>query len=937
MKKKIITLFFSVLCLFINCVPVNAKDIPREEITDYKVSFYAFEPFNMQDENGKRSGYGYDMLQQITHYMPVTFSYVGYDKTAKECEEMLRNGEIDIYTAARMNEERQQEFIFSKHPAITSYTCMNVKVGNTKIVPGDYTTYNGIKIGLLKGHTYNNSFIQFASDNGFNCQIIYYDTQTALSSALVNDEVDALVNSYIRTPEDEVIVENFGATPYYFMARKDSQELIDQLDEAIDHMNVDTPNWRTNLYNKYYGAKDYSETLTFDEQVLLNKLKEEKVTIHAVMNPENAPYSWYEEGEGKGIVTDIFAETVRQLGLDYELIQPATRKEYEEIVSSGDADICLDMDSFYEDEEGKTKYKVTSSYLTTTVSLLKKRGSSSNITRIGIMEDNIAVKEILSAQWPEAKAVKISDISECYEKLSDESVDGILLMSYTAQKLAKDDVQNRFTVDIVPGSLLNLKMGINADLDHDFYGLFNKTLAKTSDNVSAEIVQKYLQGTEKETFVAYLFDNPSLLCALVLMVFVFLFVLGMFLQSNRARNRQLRISEQLSDALNEAKKANDAKTDFFSKMSHDIRTPLNVVLGMTQIAKKYQDDDEKLNGALNNITTEGTYLLNMINSILDVNQLEHGHIEFMHKPFDPREALLKSVEMLKPLAERKEQKLTLSANFKDHVIVGDEGRYSQIIVNVVSNAIKYTPAGGRIDVSLESLDNNQYRFTCTDNGIGMSKDFVQHICEDYSRAEDSRISSIEGTGLGMSVVNGFTHLMNGTLEIESELSKGSTFIITIPFDEPSIEERDSFLQSKGSLTELNSNYKGMKVLLAEDNALNAEIASEILSEIGFTVDIAENGKKAVEKFENAMPYEYAFIFMDMQMPVLNGVEATKQIRSSHRADKDVPIFAMTANTFTKDRNRCLDAGMNGYISKPINQNDIQAVLKENGQNRIGYC
>lgn len=248
--KKMITLVLSFLCLFMNCLPVYAKDMPQEEVKDYKVSFYAFTPFNMQDENGKRSGYGYDMLQQITHYLPVTFSYIGYDKTAKECEEMLRNGELNIYTAARKTEEREKEFAFSTHPAITSYTCMDVKVGNNKIVAGDYSTYDGIKIGLLEGHTYNNAFIEFTKEKGFNCQIIYYDTQTALSNALVNDEVDALVNSYIRTPEDEVIVENFGATPYYFMARKEDQELIDQLDSAIDHMNVDTPNWRTNLYNK---------------------------------------------------------------------------------------------------------------------------------------------------------------------------------------------------------------------------------------------------------------------------------------------------------------------------------------------------------------------------------------------------------------------------------------------------------------------------------------------------------------------------------------------------------------------------------------------------------------------------------------------------------------------------------------------------------------
>lgn len=211
----------------------------------------------------------------------------------------------------------------------------------------------------------------------------------------------------------------------------------------------------------------------------------------------------------------------------------------------------------------------------------------------------------------------------------------------------------------------------------------------------------------------------------------------------------------------EAKEANNAKVNFFSKMSHDIRTPLNVVLGMTQIAKKYKHDPGKLDDALENITSEGNYLLTMINSILDVNQLEHGQIELIQKPFDPEECMKECIEILQPLARKKEQNLTVSCDFKDHVVVGDAGRFSQIMVNIVSNAIKYTEIGGEIKVKLQALPGNYYRFICSDNGIGMKEEYLEHIYEDYSRAEDSRISTTEGTGLGMSVVKGFTELMNG--------------------------------------------------------------------------------------------------------------------------------------------------------------------------------
>lgn len=228
MKKKTTTLLISMLLIIILCCPAYAASVPRADTPDYKVAFYAFDCYHMQDENGKRTGYGYGMMQGISKYLQCTFSYVGYEKSAQECEEMLRNGELDIYTAAKLTPEREKEFTISTHPAITSTTCMNVKVGNKKVVAGDYSTYNGLRIDLLQRHTYNDSFIEFTKEKGFTCDIIYYETPTELTNALVNDEVDALVNSYIRTPEDEQTIENFGQTPYYIMARKEDQDLIDQ-------------------------------------------------------------------------------------------------------------------------------------------------------------------------------------------------------------------------------------------------------------------------------------------------------------------------------------------------------------------------------------------------------------------------------------------------------------------------------------------------------------------------------------------------------------------------------------------------------------------------------------------------------------------------------------------------------------------------------------
>ena len=381
--------------------------------------------------------------------------------------------------------------------------------------------------------------------------------------------------------------------------------------------------------------------------------------------------------------------------------------------------------------------------------------------------------------------------------------------------------------------------------------------------------------------------------------------------------------------MEKAEEATESKQNFFSKMSHDIRTPMNVVLGMTQVARKYKNDTVRLENALENIETEGNYLLVLINSILDVNQLEHGAVELNPEPFNPADCLDESVEILQPLADKKEQQITVRCDHTDRVVVGDTNRLKQIIINIVSNAIKYTEAGGHIELSLECLPEHRYRFCCKDDGIGMTEEFVQHICEDYTRAEDSRVSKTQGTGLGMSVVKGFTELMGGTLKIESEPGRGSVFTVEILFPDASEEQREMVLHPAAEDEEEKTLYTGKKVLLVEDNVLNAEIATELLQSIGLAVDWADNGEVGVKRFEASRSGEYFAIFMDMQMPVMDGVEATRMIRHSSREDHNIPIFAMTANTFASDRKDCREAGMNGYIPKPVSIKDITDTLKGN--------
>lgn len=311
--------------------------------------------------------------------------------------------------------------------------------------------------------------------------------------------------------------------------------------------------------------------------------------------------------------------------------------------------------------------------------MLRQRRASSQVKKLIVLSNDRTVKELVSANWPDAEIISAGTTEQCVKSIILGEADGALLVTYTAQKLAREDVQNRLRTDIVQNASVELRMAVNADIDRDFYGLWSKTLLTVSGEVQDNIIDKYVEmPAEKYSLRQYIFDHPIIwvLIAAVILSIVFLAVMNA--QSVKSRNKQKAISDELALALEEAKEATAAKNEFFSKMSHDIRTPLNAVLGMSQIAQKYIDDPKRLNEALDSISSEGNYLLSLIDSILDVNQLEYGSLELNASPFDLTKCVKDSIDLLIPVARRTDRKLTLNYNCGEAVVIGDSGRLSQI-------------------------------------------------------------------------------------------------------------------------------------------------------------------------------------------------------------------------------------------------------------------
>ena len=384
----------------------------------------------------------------------------------------------------------------------------------------------------------------------------------------------------------------------------------------------------------------------------------------------------------------------------------------------------------------------------------------------------------------------------------------------------------------------------------------------------------------------------------------------------------------LEDALQKAEKANQAKSDFLSKMSHDIRTPMNAVIGMTQLAQLHLKDEDKLKDYLQKITISGTHLLNLINEVLDVSKIESGMLELDEREFNLNDLVRDVAEMIHLSVENRRQKFSLIIDDSLHAqVLGDKQRLEQILVNILDNASKYTGEEGNISFSLEELKKNEqhvgtYRFTVEDTGIGMKPEYISHIFEPFSRADDSRTSKITGTGLGMTIVKNLISMMNGDLQVESEYGKGSRFVITICLTKcgtPAVSQPEKHPTEE--------NFPTLRALLAEDNELNRQIATEMLEILHVRVETAENGREAVNAVLSHPPLYYDIIFMDIQMPILNGYDAAREIRASGKERIDeLPIIAMTADAFAEDVKHAGLSGMNGHLAKPISIERLREAL-----------
>ena len=907
-----------------------------------KVGFFHYPGYHEIDEENGRSGYGVDFLMLAQRYVNLNYEYVGYDKTWAEVQQMLEDGEIDMLTSLNKTPEREEKFAFSE-PIGTSSAEIVVRIDDERFEIGRYENLDGITLGMLSGSNRNDEVAAFAREKDFSYQTKIYDDERQLTEALHNGEVDAIASSSLRKKEkNEKAVVQFSPENFYVAVRKEDTELLDEINYAIEQMDINETNWRNDLYNKNYTDDSVSElSFTPREKKYIADVRAGKKTITAAAQPDRDPYSYVQDGELIGIIPDYFAHLMDMAGLPYTVMIPKDREEYEEWGYQNAVDVL--MDCRY-DRPTTLDFDfgiVTDSYMPLTMARLTRRDFSGKIHTVATTEAQGTIKADENIA-ENAAYISYASREEAMQAVKDGEVDACYVYTYMAEKFVNRDIDGDMMYSVLNSPVYHEHIYVAPNTEHELASILNKCIKADNTHTLEELVNTYTDyNANAITIGQFLKQNPwittTVLITLLGFVTVILLILKNKQNAEELAEERLRYAEslqsknkQLKAAFSEAERANHAKREFLLNMSHDMRTPMNAILGFADLAEKHLDDTEKIQEYLFKIHKSGNSLLELISNVLEMSKIETGKITLDEEICDFEE-LCQAVDIItEGLTRKKKLNYQYHYHIENKHIWADSGKIKQLCSNIISNAVKYTPEGGQIDITVQEMpcNENGYIFvqlTVQDTGIGISAEFLPHLFEQFEREHTTTDIGVEGSGLGMAIVKKTAELMGGYVQVESEQGKGTKVIAVTKHR---IAQQQSEAQHSAERIDM-AFASGKRILLTEDNELNAEIAQEVLRNIGFEVEHAKDGLFCVHMVKNAPAHYYDAILMDIQMPNMNGYEAARVIREMEEPEKrSIPIAAMTANVFEEDKKKAWDAGMNGFIEKPFDVNRLIQVLYE---------
>ena len=921
-------------------VPCRAAETNNDEKQSQIIRVGSFEDtFNYVDKNGVRRGYGYELMQALAGYTGWKFEYVKCDWS--DCFDKLENGEIDIVGDISYTDERAQKMLFSDDPMGEEKYVLYADLSNMDIGTSDFKFMDGKRVGVLMDTEPEIMLTEWENKNDIHTEHINVNNNDDVEKKLANHEIDCFVSleESIWSEQGISSVTTIGKSGIYFAINKERSDIKTKLDWAMRQLDQNSPFFRADLYKKYFTL-DYNQSLTGEEKSWLEEHGDIRIGF---LNNDPAIFSMDEEtGKLTGMLSEYVSYAKDCLGNqtlkfdiqeydDYsEMLQALQEHEIDMIFYAG-------RNPDFAEKKGYTLTNTAWTYSLMAVTDEKYFNEDESYT-VAVQKEKDALKQHIAFSYPEWKLIDCNTLEDAADMVTNGKADCFLMGA--SQAMIYDNYRDFKSIPLTKTmeACFAVKSGEGILLS-----ILNKTLKAMPSDMLTSALAIYDSTADKVTFLDFVKDNLLAFFATVgILVLSIISIILVLLRKARkaesaaklAANDTQKLNDKLEIALKKAEDASLAKTNFLNNMSHDIRTPMNAILGYAQLmedelkGKNLPETSEHLE----KLHQSGNLLLSIINNVLDMARIESGRMEIDEnygKIEDIRQTLF---EIFEDEAKKKNLALHYTINVEHEDILTDTTKVKEIFVNILSNAIKYTPSGGSVLVNVDELpcDEPGYmivRTRVSDTGIGMSRDYQAKIFEAFTRERNTTKSKITGSGLGMSIVKRYVDLLGGTIDVKSELGKGSTFTVTLKHriaDEGYYTEKHVEELEKGSEI-----LEGRNILLAEDNDLNAEIAEAILGHAGLKTERVEDGIQCVNRIIEMPVGTYDMILMDIQMPQMNGYKATQAIRNLPDKDKAcIPIIAMTANAFEEDKRDAIAAGMNGHVAKPIQVDKLLSTLVE---------
>ena len=918
------------ICLGVfSLMPVNTYANNNKTV---KVGYYYSHNFQEgTNDDEVKNGYGYEYMQKIASYTGWNYEYV-YGEWS-ELFDKLVSGEIDMMAGVAYSEDRLKQINYPDQEMLNETFYIYKDIDDDSIECGNIESYKGKKIGVLKNDQRMSAMLKkWKNVNRAELSIEYYEDLAACADAFNKKEIDGFVSAdnIVSSYTNIVPVEKIGKQPYYLCVAKKRKDILNELNMAISIVNEQDSLDLDELKNKYFTETTVSVYLSEQERTWM----EEHDTITIGYLNHYLPYSDTDSsGKATGLISDVIPDLFDALPGEYspKIVYKKFNSQQKMLDSlkSGKTDIIFPVSDgrWYSEKEG---YLQSSSVVAFPVALAYQEPYSNNITdKIAVNKDNLRQYWYTISNYPDAEIIMCDSIEDCVKALKSGKATSTLLSALRAGHLIGNEKElNMITLT----DNEKICFGVSADANA-LLQIVNHGISILGDNYGLNHTYRYLDSMSKFSFRDLVIDHLWE-CTGILVLF-FLCILLWFVHKDQKQQKEaekeLRQKEILEKALSDSRQAAVARGVFLRNMSHDIRTPMNAVIGFTRLAIQEVDDKEKTREYLSKIQVSSNHLLGIVNEILEISRIESGQTKLEESPCSLKQIADETDIIIRGQAVEKKQTYTMDVSeIRNEYVVCDKIRVKEILVNLLGNAVKYTPEGGEIAMKISQLPDKEtgfgnYRICIRDNGCGMSQEFLQKIFEPFERQQNSTMSGIQGTGLGMTIVKNFVDMMNGTIDIASAENQGTVITVNLKFrvTEPVKDEE----KREQDISKLKEQFAGKNILLCEDNSLNREIAAEILRGAGFQVETAENGQEAVDKVQKSQPGEYDVILMDIQMPVMNGYMATRKIRELKDPSlAKIPIIAISANAFDEDKNASCEAGMNGHLAKPVDVTELLETL-----------